>query len=220
MLERCMLETLKEYDTNVISDCLDYLELEGAVPGVLPLWGQPKTVGVCSTIEVTIKNDGTEGIHGFTHVIDAAEPDTVFVVVGAPDGISCWGDIVSHAALKRGARGTIIDGCARDTGGCEEAGYPVYGTGVTMVSARNRLITKNAGATIVFRGVEVSQGDYVIADRCGVVFIPAERIAEVLNLAKELEAKQASMVAQIAAGGSSQEAMHDREFSEVAAVLK
>ena len=89
-----------------------------------------------------------------------------------------------------------------------------------MVSARNRLITKNAGATIVFRGVEVSQGDYVIADRCGVVFIPAERIAEVLNLAKELEAKQASMVAQIAAGGSSQEAMHDREFSEVAAVLK
>jgi 4-hydroxy-4-methyl-2-oxoglutarate aldolase len=220
MLERRMLEILKEYDTNVISDCLDYLELDGAVPGVIPLWGHPKTVGICSTIEVMRKTDDVEGIHGFTHVIDSAEPDSVFVVVGAPGGVSCWGDIVSHAALKKGARGTIIDGCARDTAGCEAVGYPVYGTGVTMVSARNRLVTKSAGEPIIFRGIEVCPGDYVIADRCGVVFIPASRITEVLDLAAELEKKQAEMVARIAAGGSSKEAMHDREFSKVASVLK
>jgi 4-hydroxy-4-methyl-2-oxoglutarate aldolase len=61
----------------------------------------------------------------------------------------------------------------------------------------------------------VRQDDYVIADRCGAVFVAQERIDEVLDLAERTAAKQAGMVSKIRAGQSVAEAMHDRNFAAV-----
>lgn len=60
-----------------------------------------------------------------------------------------------------------------------DIGYPVHGRGVTMISARNRVVQIASGTSLQVRGGTVNQGDYVIADRCGTVFIPAEHNKEV-----------------------------------------
>lgn len=67
-----------------------------------------------------------------------------------------------------------------------DIGYPVHGRGVTMISARNRVVQITSGTSLQVRGGTVNQGDYVIADRCGTVFIPAEHNKEVLGSATEL----------------------------------
>ena len=131
------------------------------------------------------------------------------------EGVSCWGDIVANAATMKHIRGTVIDGFSRDIDGSEEIGYPVYGRGVTMVSARNRLVQTGSGAPVTVAGVEVAQDDFVIADRCGTVFVPAARIDEVLDIAERTAAKQAGMVSRIRAGQSVAEAMHARPFAAV-----
>lgn len=66
--------------------------------------------------------------------------DRILVIAGGPEGISCWGDILANAAKVKGVRGSVIDGMSRDIEGSESIGYPVFGRGIAMISARNRIV--------------------------------------------------------------------------------
>ncbi|SFQ36852.1 RraA family protein [Variovorax sp. 770b2] len=211
------LSRLADLDTNTVSDALDFLELPGATAGLRPLWRCPKIVGRASTLQLAPKHaDSGLTVHPITSVIAESQgDDRVLVIAGGIEGISCWGDIVANAATVKHIRGTVIDGFSRDIDGSEAIGYPVYGRGVTMVSARNRLVQTGAGEPVTMAGVKVAQDDFVIADRCGAVFVPAARIDEVLDIAERTAAKQAGMVSRIRAGQSVAEAMHDRNFAAV-----
>ncbi|MFS2055483.1 RraA family protein, partial [Variovorax sp. CT11-76] len=136
------LSRLADLDTNTVSDALDFLELPGATVGLRPLWHCPRIVGRASTIQLAPKQaDGGLTVHPITSVIAESQgDDRVLVIAGGIEGVSCWGDIVANAATMKHIRGTVIDGFSRDIDGSEEIGYPVYGRGVTMVSARNRLV--------------------------------------------------------------------------------
>ena len=111
----------------------------------------------------------------------------------------------------------MIDGLSRDIEGSESIGYPVYGRGVTMISARNRVIQIDSGKPVQMAGVTVNEDDYVIADRCGAVFVPATRIEEVLSLGERIARRQDGMVAAVRTGRSVAEVMHDKEFEAIAA---
>jgi regulator of RNase E activity RraA len=157
-------------------------------------------------------------VHLISPVIAAIRSDErVLVIAGGLDGVSCWGDILANAAKVKQVRGTVIDGFSRDIEGSESIGYPVYGRGVTMVSARNRIVQLAAGIPVQVAGVTVSQDDYVIADRCGTVFVSADRIEEVLDLAERIERRQDGMVQAVRSGRSVQEVMHDKEFEAIRA---
>ncbi|RLA09896.1 MAG: RraA family protein, partial [Gammaproteobacteria bacterium] len=190
-----LLERLGALDTNTISDALDFLELEGATFGLRPLWNCPRIVGRASTVKLGPKQDSKPAIHLISPVIDAvASDDRVLVISGGIEGVSCWGDILANAAKQKNIQGTIIDGFSRDIEGSESINYPLYGRGITMISARNRVIQIDSGCPVQIAGVTVHEDDYVIADRCGSVFIAAEKISQVIDLAEKIDARQTSMV--------------------------
>jgi regulator of RNase E activity RraA len=109
----------------------------------------------------------------------------------------------------------VIDGFSRDIEANEEIGYPVYGRGATMISARNRVVQIDSGTPIQFAGVTVNENDFVIADRCGTVFVEAEKIHEVLDLAERIAKRQDGMVQAVRSGRSVQDIMHDKEFEAI-----
>jgi regulator of RNase E activity RraA len=155
-------------------------------------------------------------VHLISPVIAATTAgDRILVITGGIDGVSCWGDILANAAKVKGIRGTVIDGFSRDIDANEEIAYPIYGRGATMVSARNRVVQLNAGQPVNVAGVTVAEGDYVIADRCGSVFVPASRIDEVLDLAERIARRQDGMVQAVRAGRSVEDVMHDKEFEAI-----
>lgn len=210
------LQRLAALDTNTVSDALDFLQLPGAVVGILPLWDCPKVVGRASTVKLAPKTDATPTAHLISPVIDAiTTDDRVLVIAGGLEGISCWGDIIANAAVAKGIRGSVIDGASRDIDGSASIGYPVYGRGVTMISARNRVVQVDAGVTLCVGGVEVAQDDYVIADRCGAVFIPAALIEPVLDLGERIAAREAGMVDAVRSGRSVADVMHDSQFEAI-----
>lgn len=210
------LQRLAELDTNTVSDALDFLQLPGAVVGIRPLWDCPKVVGRASTVKLAPKTDAAPGVHLISPVIDAiTTDDRVLVIAGGLDGISCWGDIIANAAVTKGIRGSVIDGFSRDIDGSASVGYPVYGRGVTMISARNRVVQVDSGVTICVGGVDVAQDDYVIADRCGSVFIPAAVIEQVLALSERIAAREAGMIDAVRSGRSVADVMHDRQFEAI-----
>ncbi|WFU92192.1 RraA family protein (plasmid) [Rhizobium sp. CC1099] len=216
MTYSCFLDRLAGLDTNTVSDALDFLDLPGATVGLRPLWACPKIVGRASTIQLGPKTSTAPTVHLISPVISRIETsDRVLVIAGGQDGISCWGDILANAAKTRGLRGSIIDGFSRDIEGSEAIDYPVYGRGVTMVSARNRLIQLRSGEPVRMAGVLVHEDDYVIADRCGTVFVPAARIEEVLDLGERIALRQDGMVAAVRAGRSVEQVMHDKEFEAI-----
>lgn len=212
------LDRLAAFDTNTVSDALDFLGLAGATYGLRPLWDCPKIVGRASTIQLGPKKEAKPTVHLISPVIDAvASDDRVLVIAGGAEGISCWGDILANAAVAKSVRGSVIDGLSRDIEGSESVNYPVYGRGVTMISARNRVVQIDSGQPVQMAGVTVHQDDYVIADRCGTVFVPAARIEDVLALAERIARRQDGMVAAVRAGRSVAEVMHDKEFEAIAA---
>ncbi|KUL88786.1 hypothetical protein ZTR_03521 [Talaromyces verruculosus] len=216
MSQSSILGRLSALDTNTVSDALDFLKLKGATYGLRPLWDCPKIVGRASTVKVGKKQDTAPTTHLLTPVIDAVKTDDrILVIAGAPDGISCWGDIIANASQTKKIRGTVIDGMSRDIDGSRDIGYPVYGRGVTMISARNRIVQLESGTALQVRGVTVNQDDYVIADQCGTVFVPAARIEEVVELAERIDRRQALMVKEVRAGKPVSEVMHDTKFEAI-----
>ncbi|MCP1462219.1 RraA family protein [Pseudomonas sp. S3E17] len=210
------LQRLAELDTNTVSDALDFLQLPGAVVGIRPLWDCPKVVGRASTVKLAPKTDAAPAVHLISPVIDAiTTDDRVLVIAGGLEGISCWGDIIANAAVARCIRGSVIDGCSRDIDGSASIGYPVYGRGVTMISARNRVVQVDSGVTVSVGGVNVSEDDFVIADRCGTVFIPTSVIEQVLDLGERIAAREAGMVEAVRSGRSVADVMHDSHFEAI-----
>ncbi|NWD06598.1 RraA family protein [Pseudomonas gingeri] len=211
-----LLERLAALDTNTVSDALDFLGLPGATVGLRPLWNCPKIVGRASTVLLAPKTDNSRTAHLITPVVEQIHSnDRVLVIAGGLEGISCWGDILANAAVAKQLRGTVIDGCSRDIDGSEAIGYPVYGRGVTMISARNRVVQIAAAVTIDVAGVAVSEDDYVIADRCGTVFVSAAQIEEVLELGERIARRQDGMVEAVRSGRSVAEVMHDNQFEAI-----
>lgn len=216
MIQNSLLDRLTQFDTNTISDALDFLHLSGATFGIRPLWNCPKIVGLASTIQVGPKTGTAPTVHMISPVIDAiTSDDRILVIAGGIEGVSCWGDIVANAAQVKKVRGTVIDGVGRDVEANEAMGYPVYGRGVTMISARNRLVQLNSGVPVNVAGVSVAEDDFVIADQCGTVFVPAERIEEVLSLAERIERRESRMVAAVRNGRSVADVMHDKQFEAI-----
>jgi regulator of RNase E activity RraA len=210
------LERLSALDTNTVSDALDFLHLPGATFGIRPLWNCPKIVGRASTIQLGPKTDAVPTVHLISPVIaEVSSSDRVLVIAGGLDGISCWGDILANAAQVKGIRGSVIDGNSRDIDGSESIGYPVYGRGVTMISARNRVVQLSSGQPVNVAGVTVMEDDYVIADRCGTVFVPAAHIAAVLDLGERIARRQSGMVDAVRLGRSVADVMHDKEFEAI-----
>ena len=210
------LTSLASLDTNTVSDALDFMGLPGATYGLRPLWNCPKIVGRASTIQLGPKTGTAPTVHLISPVIASITTgDRILVITGGTEGISCWGDILANAAKMKGIRGSVIDGMSRDIEGSESIDYPVYGRGLTMISARNRLVQIASGTPIIVAGVTVHEDDYVIADRCGTVFVPTAKIDEVLALAQRITSRQDGMVQAVRAGQSVEDVMHDKKFEAI-----
>ena len=211
-----LLNRLAELDTNTVSDALDFLGLPGATVGLRPLWNCPKIVGRASTVQLAPKQDAAPTVHLITPVVaQVSTDDRVLVIAGGVEGISSWGDILANAAQYKKVRGSVIDGFSRDIKGSEDIGYPVYGRGITMISARNRLVQVDSGCKVTMAGVEVNEDDYVITDECGTVFVASNAIEQVLDLAERIAQRQQRMVEAVRAGRSVESVMHDSQFEAI-----
>ncbi len=88
----------------------------------------------------------------------------------------------------------------------------MFGRAVVPVSARGRIVQLGMGEPVEFAGVTVHPGDIVLADRNGVVFIPAAEADQVVTLAERIVAREVAMADAVRAGQPVTEVMHDSKF--------
>lgn len=211
------IETLREHETTTISDALDFLGLPGATYGIRPLWPCGRLAGRARTVAVAPRDpDAAVTKHLATAAIASADSGDVMVMAnGGRLDVSCWGGIVTHASLARGINGVVVDGACRDIDGSAELDFPVFGRATVAISARGRIVEESHQTPVTFAGVTVSPGDYVLADNCGVVFVPKDHIDEVLRLAELIVERESHMVDAVKAGTSVVDVMHDAQFQAI-----
>lgn len=214
MTSNDLLRRLALLDTTVVSDALDALGLSPGTGGLRAQWGAPRISGVVRTVALEPDPGDAPGPHIATAAIAAAAPGDVLVV--ADDGrtdVSCWGGLLSLGSVRRGIAGVIADGACRDVAEAEEYGFPVFARGTTPRTARGRLRQKAVGRPVTVAGVEVAEGDLVVADDSGVVFVPRARAGQVFERAEQIVAREAAIEAEIRAGAAIDQAMHDARLA-------
>lgn len=180
----------------VISDILDALGMRRQVlqTGIAPLDRAAPKVLVGRAATLVIAPEFEVVAQPYTNqiaAIDALQPgDVVVSAVGGRDGIAVWGELFSNAAMARGARGIITDGCHRDTRMILGLGFPVFSRGARPVDISGRGTVVSYGRPVEIAGVEVHPGDIVFAEVDGIAVIPQQVAGETVARAFDKVAKE------------------------------
>lgn len=176
-LDPSLRDRLSKIHTGSLSDALGSLGvLAGAIRPITPgarLVGPAFTVKCYPGSIITVHKALMEAPPGVVLVVDD-EGDTRGAL---------WGEVMTHQAQRQGILGLVTDGPVRDTAEIGALGFPVFAGSVTPRVGTNRRV----GFTqipISCAGVLVQPNDIVVADADGVVIIPQEEVAAVVERAE------------------------------------
>ena len=183
--------------TGTISDAMDQLGIVGVVPGYVlpPVTNGTRIVGPALTVRniqrsaqihkaATVDKTNTQGE---TEAHNLAVPGDVLVIQGVM-GCSNMGGQSATIAKRQGFIGAIVDATVRDPDGYRSMDWPVWCKGFTPITGKWRMETVEVNGVVEICGVQVRPGDLVCADEAGVAFVPRERAADVLQIARQIDA--------------------------------
>lgn len=160
----------------LLSDILDGLgRREQAMAARLrPVWPEAVLVGRAHTaLTVDIFELRPDPYAAEIAAVDALKPGDIMVAATGPSTRTCfWGELLSTAALQRGARGAIVDGYVRDVRQIAAMRFPVFATGMSPVDSAGRSLVVEWGTPVACGDVLVREGDLLVGDIDGIVVVP------------------------------------------------
>jgi 4-hydroxy-4-methyl-2-oxoglutarate aldolase len=200
--QSALLTRLLALDSCAVSDALDSLGLPPAVDGLSPLVLHRRIAGPAVTVKLGPERPtGAAVRHLGTAAIEASGPGDV-IVIEHSSGAECagWGGVLSAGAQMNGVSGVVIDGAARDIDEARALAFPIFGRWATARTARGRVYEQDFNCEITIGGVTVRPGDIAFADSSGVVFVPADRLEEIVKRAERIAERERLMVAALRRG--------------------
>lgn len=192
-------------DTPGVSDAMDKLGLHGQALGIMPLADYPSpVVGPAYTVKYVPASVPAGTVGDF--IDDVAQGDIVVIDNDGRMDCTVWGDIMTQYAGLRGIAATVIDGVCRDVNKALADGYPVFSTGRSMRTGKDRVQVESINTTVAIGTVRVAARDIVVADANGVIIVPRARAREVAETAHHIEAVEAAIRQRIAQGATIGEA--------------
>lgn len=180
----------RELFTSVIADSLDahgYFN-QMLPPTIKPLRAGMKTCGRAMTVLETDTLDEQDPYGILFHALDDLKPNEIYVASGATSAYAMWGELMTTAAMQRGAVGTILNGYLRDAAGIAAMNFPAFAWGSYAADQKRRGRALAFRVPLIIGGVTVRSGDILCADEDGIVVVPqtiqATVIADALSKAR------------------------------------
>jgi regulator of RNase E activity RraA len=176
-----------ELYVSVVSDILDASGLlhQAMDERLRPLAPEMRLVGRAHTVMTAdVHVRPAEPYRMEIAAVDSLQPGDVMVASTNHSRRTCfWGELLSTAAVARGATGCAIDGHTRDALRIMAMGFPVFATGFRPVDSSSRSTVVDIGSPVEVGGVVVHPGDIIFGDYDGIVVIPPDRLEEVVTAA-------------------------------------
>lgn len=171
--ENLMLGALSPYLTSaMLSDITRDLGLACALPseiaGIGRFFGRAKTL----LLDNVKENESWEGIYDALGSYEFVRPGDVIMVENRVKERAYFGSLNAQLAIRAGAVGAVVDGVTRDYADVQRLGFPVFARGHYCVDIRLEGTLRSMNMPIEIGGVKIENGDYVFADRDGVIVIP------------------------------------------------
>ncbi len=177
----------KELFSSVIADALDSEGFRNQIlrHDIRPLDPDTIVIGRAMTVlSVDVYTIPDEPYKIELEAVDALKNNEVLVAqTNGTIRSSLWGELLSTAAVYRGANGAVIDGFTRDTKAIIEMGFPVFVRGIAPYDSKGRSDVIAYNIEIECGGVKVVPGDIIFGDFDGVVVIPRSGEKAVLSAA-------------------------------------
>lgn len=186
------LQQVRKLSAAVLSDVMDSLGLRQRAmrPFMRPLNEQQVLVGRARTglyMPAYSVREGENPYEVEIALVDDLQPDDVVVLAcdGPSERMAPWGELLSTAAMARGAAGCVTDGMVRDVRQMREMGFPVFHGGIGPLDTKGRARMVERDIRVECAGVGIDSGDIVFGDVDGLVVIPRAQEEAVLAKAAE-----------------------------------
>lgn len=171
----------------VLCDALDqagYRE-QAMRADIRPVYPDAVVVGRAMTVQsVDVYEFSENSYDKEIAAVDSLKPGDVMVASTQNSTRTClWGELLSTAAVARGANGAVIDGYTRDVRLIQRMQFPVFSTGMYPVDSAGRGAVIDFNCTVNCGGVIVHPGDLIFGDYDGIVVIPQDAARDVIEKA-------------------------------------
>jgi regulator of RNase E activity RraA len=145
--------------------------------------------------------------------LDDVKPGEVIVIDNSGrEYCTVWGDIMTVVASKNKIAGTVIDGVCRDVPEIRKIGYPIFSRGYYMVTGKDRVEVDGVNIPVSISGIQVKQGDIILADDSGAVVIPRDAEEKVFGYAVEIAESEKRILDEVAKGVSLRESRQKMKY--------
>ncbi|SKB73544.1 Regulator of RNase E activity RraA [Arthrobacter sp. 31Cvi3.1E] len=173
--------------------------LEGGFlpPEMRRLAGHGTVIGQAQTVRIA----GQDAL-AVNRAILGLQPGAFLVVDMSGDyGHAPLGAVTAAAIFAAGGVGVVVDGTVTDVEDLQVSGLSIHARGTTCLTTKRQSGTASAsGVVLNVAGVQIADGDVVLADENGVAVFTPEVLTGVLSLAEASDAKEPELLRRIRSG--------------------
>src|SRR6187399_2220665 len=192
-----LTERLARCYTGAVHDVLRMMGHDNIVlpPSIKAIAPGTRVAGPAWTVSGHLDRSKTrhETLLGWCTLLSKAPAGHVIVCQPNNHEVALMGELSAQTLQARGVLGYVVDGGSRDTDLVLEQGFPVFCSFLTPSDIVQRWIPDRYGEPVTIGNVTICNGDYLLADRDGVVIIPSALAEEVVKKTEDIVATESEM---------------------------
>lgn len=174
--------------TGVVNDVMRGMGLRNFVlpPEIRPLFPERPLAGPVWTVSGHVDEaaDRHTTLYEWTGLLAKAKPGHVIVCQPHTHAVALMGELSAETLQFRGIRGYVVDGACRDVGFILRLGFQTCFRHYTPKDIVSFWLPDGFDVPIAIGDVRIHGGDYLLADRDGIVIVPAARTEQVIAAAE------------------------------------
>jgi len=188
--EKELCDRYEKVFTAAVNDVLrEFCYLHQALPpSIMPLRDDMKVAGIAFTIKGSKNLTLESEMEQRAKMLEAIKEDSICVWDTSGDDESTqWGGIMTLASKRRGCRGAVVDGGARDIKEILDQDFPVFCKYKSSNGMLGRFRMIGYQMPIMIGNVFIYPGDILFGDMDGVIVVPRKIAYDVLLKAEYIK---------------------------------